>query len=289
MPQNQNTTLVKTLHERGVHFVLCRAKDEGAKKAKSAIAARWQSQAAALKSALAHHAAGGLLGFIPGKSGLWILDVDNSQDVIAIRAGLGELAAQSLTIVPSKRGAHVYFKKNGGEVRNRQWALNGLSGDVRGDRGYCIVWDLDRLAAALDRMLGATPTADSLFPKGGKAGPVPVPGNRNNTLNSLIFRLAQGGQTEFGEQRATAIAAGLSEVEVDATIKSASEAATSRTFNQQGCNHDGGRHSSSWEWQDPIQPARPMRGEWSTDSGGKTWEEYDRPHGDRRPSARDSR
>ena len=197
-------------HARHVHFVLCRAKDEGAKKAKSAIAARWQSQAAALKSALAHHAAGGLLGFVPGKSGLWILDVDNSQDVDAIRAGLGELAAQSLTIVPSKRGAHVYFKKIGGEVRNRQWALNGLAGDVRGDRGYCISWDLDRLAAALDKLPTATPTDVALFPKPGKAGPELVEGNRNNALNELIFRKAQGGQTEFGEQRATALAAGLS-------------------------------------------------------------------------------
>ena len=232
MPQNQNTTLVKALHKRGVHFVLCRAKDDGAKKAKSAIAARWQSQAAALKSALAHHAAGGLLGFIPGKSGLWILDVDNSQDVIAIRAGLGELAAQALTIAKSRRGAHVYFKKNSGEVRNRQWAVNGLNGDVRGDRGYVIAWDLDRLAAALDKLPTAIPTPDSAFPKGGKAGPVLIEGGRNDGLNRLVFAKAQAGQTEFREERATAIAAGLDVAEVDATIKSASEAATSKTYNR---------------------------------------------------------
>ena len=269
MPQNQNNTLVKALHARHVHFVLCRAKDEGAKKAKSAIAARWQSQAAALKSALAHHASGGLLGFIPGKSGLWILDVDNSQDVIAIRAGLGELAAQSLTIVPSKRGAHVYFKKNGGEVRNRQWALNGLSGDVRGDRGYVIAWDLGRLASALDRVLGVAPTADSLFPKSGKAGAAPVEGNRNNALNELIFRKAQGGQTEFGEQRATAIASGLDEAEVDATIRSASEAATSKTYNRKDATAlEGALAHLRIKVRYNI---RAQSSEVSAD-GGKTWE-----------------
>ena len=268
MPQNQNNTLVKALHKRGVHFVLCRAKDEGAKKAKSAIAARWQSQAAALKSALAHHAAGGLLGFIPGKSGLWILDVDNSQDVIAIRAGLGELAAQSLTIVPSKRGAHVYFKKNGGEVRNRQWALNGLSGDVRGDRGYVIAWDLGRLASALDRVLGVAPTADSLFPKPGKAGAAPVEGNRNNALNELIFRKAQTGQTEFREERATAIASGLSVGEVDATIQSAFESATNRTFPAKDATAlEGVFEQSGWKVRYNL---RSMRCDFSLD-GGVTW------------------
>ena len=223
-------TILSKLHNRDVHFVLCRAKDEGAKKAKSAIAPRWQSQAADLKTVLAHHAAGGLLGFIPGKSALWILDVDNSRDVDAIRAGLGELAAQALTIVPSRRGAHVYFKKNGGEIRNRQWALNGLSGDVRGDRGYCIAWSLAALTGALDLVAGAIPTADSLFPKPAKARGKQVEGNRNNALNELIFRKAQAGQTKFVEERATAIASGMGATEVDATIKSASEAGAARNF-----------------------------------------------------------
>ena len=35
------------LCERGVHFVLCRAADDGPKKAKSAIKSRWQTKAAA--------------------------------------------------------------------------------------------------------------------------------------------------------------------------------------------------------------------------------------------------
>ena len=64
-------------------------------------------------------------------------------------------------------------------------------------------------------------------PNPARLDPYQFPANRNNTLNELIFRLAQGGQTEFGEQRATALAAGLDVAEVDATIRSASEAATS--------------------------------------------------------------
>ena len=63
-------------------------------------------------------------------------------------------------------------------------------------------------SGALDKLPTATPTDVALFPKPGKAGPELVEGNRNNALNELIFRKAQGGQTEFGEQRATALAAG---------------------------------------------------------------------------------
>ena len=263
------TTSVKKLHEQGVHFVLCRAKDDGAKKAKSAIAARWQSQAAALKSTITHHANGGLLGFVPGKSGMWILDVDNSQDVNAIRADLGELAAQALAIVKSRRGVHVYFAKNSGEVRNRQWAVNGLAGDIRGDRGYCIAWDLDRLAAALDKLPTAIPTPDSAFPKGGKAGPALIEGGRNEGLNRLVFAKAQAGQTEFREERATAIAAGLDVAEVDATIKSASEAATDRTFTRKDATAlEGALAHLGVSVRYNI---RAMCSEVSSD-GGQTWE-----------------
>ena len=223
-------TTLKSLHERGVHFVPCRSKDQGARKAKSAIETGWQKKPPSLDSVLKHYAAGGLLGFVPGRSGLWILDVDNSQDEAAIKAGLGERAAQALTIVQTKRGAHVYFKKNTSLVRNRQWGFGGFAGDIRGDKGYCIAWDLDRLAGALDGLAKATPTDDGLFPKPNTNRPALVKGRRNNTFNELIFRRAQAGQTKFVEERATAIASGLGVAEVDATIKSASGAATARTF-----------------------------------------------------------
>ena len=70
-----NYTTLQSLHEGGVHFVLCRAADDGNKKKKSAIASGWQTKAATLEAVLKHHAAGGLLGFIPGapNCGYWTL------------------------------------------------------------------------------------------------------------------------------------------------------------------------------------------------------------------------
>ena len=217
-----NYTTLQSLHERGVHLVLCDGK--------VAVTKNWQKNAPSLQHVLEHKQSGGALGFIPGVSGLWVLDVDNSQDEAAIKAGLGERAAQALTIVQTKRGAHVYFKKNTSLVRNRQWGFGGFAGDIRGDKGYCIAWDLDRLAGALDGLAKATPTDDGLFPKPNTNRPALVKGRRNNTFNELIFRRAQAGQTKFVEERATAIASGLGVAEVDATIKSASGAATARTF-----------------------------------------------------------
>ena len=93
----------------------------------------------------------------------------------------------------------------------------------------CIAWEPEALLDALDALEQAIPTDDKLFPKPDKAGgPQLVEGNRNNELNTLIFRKAQAGQTAFTEERAVAIASGLDAAEVDATIQSAREAASKK-------------------------------------------------------------
>ena len=104
---DQHSTTSKALsalHKKGVHFVLCRAKDEGTKKAKSAIASGWQLRGAALKPVLEHVEHGGLLGFIPGRSGLWVLDVDHFPGA---DKDTGELLANvsTLATVDTPRGA----------------------------------------------------------------------------------------------------------------------------------------------------------------------------------------
>ena len=83
-----------------------------------------------------------------------------------------------------------------------------------------ICWSLPQLVDALDKLPTATPTADLTVPQKRQGWTHPSSRQPEQLrLNELIFRKAQGGQTEFGEQRATALAAGLSEVEVDATIQ----------------------------------------------------------------------
>ena len=217
-------TYLKALHERGVHFVIC-------KRNKAALQEAWQQKAASLDSVLKHYAHGGLLGFIPGRSGLWVLDIDKFPGE---NKDTGDLLANvsALAVVATPRGHHVYFKKaSSNPVGNRAWAVGGYSGDIRADHGYAICWDLGKLDAAISALPDAAPTSSSAFPKPTKATrPQFVDGNRNNTLNTTVFQAAQKGQTEFKREREAAIAAGLDPGEVDATILSASGAGKALTF-----------------------------------------------------------
>ena len=110
--QDITKTAVEKLHRNGVHFVLCRAK-------KTPIATAWQKRPAPLAAVLKHRAAGGLLGFVPAKSGLWILDVDKFPDG---NADIGPLLARvgvvPLVTVKTQRagGVHLYFKLADGKV-----------------------------------------------------------------------------------------------------------------------------------------------------------------------------
>ena len=264
MPRNNLNTL-EQLHKAKVHFVIC-------KPSKAAITPGWPDRKPTLKAVLKHASGDGLIGFIPGRSNLLVVDIDrfpNGQ----VDAGplVKRLGVVPLATVETRRGVHMYFRlaDRPKPLGNRTWAVDGFGGEIRADKGYCICWSIPQLVAALDRLPTATPTADSLFPKSGKAGAAPVEGNRNNALNELIFRKAQGGQTEFGEQRATAIAAGLAEVEVDATIRSASEAATSKTYNRKDATALEG--ALSHLGISVRYNIRAMCSEVSSD-GGTTWE-----------------
>ena len=220
MPNLILPNLLASLHKRGLHFVLC-------KQNKAAVQTGWQNTPPSLDSVLKHDAAGGRLGFVPSKSGLWVADVDEFPgEAVDARPLVERIGASPLVTVRTKRGLHLYYKAGEDPIGNRAWSLDGFAGDVRGSAGYAICWEPHKLADALDLLPSATPTAVSLFPKPAKARPA----GRNNALNELIFRRAQAGQTDFVEERATAIASGLGVAEVDATIKSASEAAAVSTF-----------------------------------------------------------
>ena len=66
---------LELIHAGGVHFVICRQN-------KAAIETGWQNKAASLDSVVTHYAGGGLLGFVPGRSGLWVLDIDVLPDAV---------------------------------------------------------------------------------------------------------------------------------------------------------------------------------------------------------------
>ena len=127
-----------TLGEWNAHFVLADSR-------KQPVHHGWQKHPATLEAALSHIQGGGLVGLIPGRSGIAVLDVDagDPADLIAAHPPLATLQTRR------KGGFHLPYAKPEGIVGNSTWAAMGCAGEVRGDKGYVVAWDIPRWAAAV--------------------------------------------------------------------------------------------------------------------------------------------
>jgi putative DNA primase/helicase len=192
-------------------------------------------------------------------SDLWMLDLDISPD----GEPLGERTAAALGIVPAEHphairtrrgGWHLPFRWRDGLPGNTAHRRPGI--DSRGEGGYCIAWDAERLAAAAtDQHLPEPPESlldalDPLRPEPPRANGHPhgtIPdayvraavdaecravasapeGQRNDTLNRAAFALGQlvgahalGRREAEARLLAAALTCGLDHREADATIRS---------------------------------------------------------------------
>ena len=185
---------IEALVNADAHLVLC---DQG----KLPLSAGWQDEAnrPTAEMAIAHAAAGGMLGVIPSSINLLAVDVDTDaagSDLYASmlhRRGLVEKAiGERFATVPTRSGGdHMLYRAPEGEVGNRKW----LYGDIRGTRGYCVVWDAARWLAAMSAAPAAEPVNVNALPStrnGGHHGPVAIAGapvgERNDTLNREAFK-----------------------------------------------------------------------------------------------------
>lgn len=225
-----DTNNVRKLHGMGAHLVLC-APD------KRPLSTGWQrGKGASLADALHHVQRGGLVGFIPGKSSLWVCDVDDAdQDLDAAAAAVAKcLKVRAVEKVPTRKGLHLYFRKHPEEteIRNRKWKLPGHgSGDVRGDKGFVIAWDLGAAVSAVRAVQDGHGRAakSAALPGAVKlAGPEGVRaakrGERNDTLNRNVYQDARRGVVDIAAYRGAALSAGLRRHETEPTLQSAIEA-----------------------------------------------------------------
>lgn len=198
-------------------------------------------------------------GVVTGSaSNVWIVDLDVDK-----RTGepAGEASAADLGIFPDEHpyairtpsgGWHLPYRYRPGLPRNTAGRLRCI--DTRGDGGYVIAWDADRLAAAIsDPDLPAPPAA--LIAALSRPEPAPIPpsepqhfrdryiqaaienecrtvalareGTRNNSLNRAAFALGQlvgagalARQDAEASLLAAARACGLDSAEARATIAS---------------------------------------------------------------------
>ena len=215
----------REIHAAGGHFLLCNDH-------KRPFVKEWQKRPAGIDDVLRHAGRGGLVGVVPGSLGAVVVDLDpeGADDTTP------PLGAPVLQHATRRKGTHFWYRAPDGEVRNRKWARTAGGqhvGDVRGSRGFCILWDTGAIAAAVagDDFAMADPVDVSTlpWPKKGKGGDVEQMraaknGERNDLFNRLAFARAQRGEN-MATLRTAALEAGLSVAEVDATIKSAEEGA----------------------------------------------------------------
>ena len=171
----------------------------------------WQRQRLHADVVTSWAATGNPVAIIPGSVGYVALDVD-AGDAGRMIAELPPAYA-----CPSRRpgGMHLWYPHDGEPVGNRRWELFGCSGEVRGHRGYLILWNPDGLIGApahnatawdvVENMIGrragsATPevthTGDTTDATGAlDAIPADLPGY-DNFLAVVIAAKASGIEAE---------------------------------------------------------------------------------------------
>ena len=208
------------LAEEGAHFVLCGAD-------KRPVAKAWHKTPASLDAALRHD---GLVGVVPASLGCVVVDVDEGGDE-ARQAVISQLGLP-IAEVPTRRagGFHIWFRcREADEIGNRTWE----GGDIRGARGYAILWHPESVAKGL---ACTAPVADLMavdldqLPSKQDGGAV---GERNNTLNQDVYLATRNG-LPIEPHVAAAREAGLPDPEIAATVASATAAGKRR-----GCANTG--------------------------------------------------
>lgn len=204
-----------TLAEAGAHFVLC-----GENKRPKAEA--WQKTPAPLDVA-ERHIARGLVGAVPASLGCVVVDVDEGGD--AARDAMVALLGAPLAVVPTRRdgGWHLWYRsRDAAEIGNAKWRDGAMRGDVRGAKGYAILWHPDLVAEGLadTTRLVANLVASEIAALPAAGGAV---GERNDTLNRGVFLATRNGAPIEPVVEA-AREAGLPEGEIAATVASAATA-----------------------------------------------------------------
>lgn len=220
------------------HFVLARADTKGA------IWPDYPNRPATLKQAKAHKAKGGLVGFYPGSLGFVCVDIDlpkalkrdgtaeekadyTAKAREALVARLGEPAVEQST---GSGGLHCFYAVETGRapVRNGKWKLDCFEpGDIRGDKGYAVIYRPGLIADLQDAAMFAAPLdmarLDAMRTRRQATDADTWPeGERNESFNLVAHAAARRGDTA-GVAAAVAKAreSGLPEGEIRATLASA--------------------------------------------------------------------
>ena len=173
------------------------------------------------------------VGLVAGSAGLAAIDVDDgARDADHVGAVLKSvLGASPLAVTKSiTRGRfHAWYRLDpASRVKARDWACDGLSGQIRGPTGWIALWQPVALAKAVrGGFRAASPVDPDMLPRPDASADSDTwhEGNRNSSLNADAFRAFARGDMEAVEAATDkARASGLDETEIAATLGSAKEA-----------------------------------------------------------------
>ena len=232
----------------------CSEPNSSCAETRSPIAEGWQNVYPSLQEVLNRGPKG--VGLVPASVGIVVVDVDaslaqphdrpndkNNRTVARVAWVIETLGRSLATATSPSGGAHIHYKGTGQEG-NAKWAF----GDIRGTKGHVVLYDPAatlKAAQLVQRDASLEPVDVSLLrriagAKKKKKENTPEPrqtpdvlqgmsegDGRNNYLNEGVFVDARDGQLtpeRKTEWRNAALASGLSLSEVDATLRSATEA-----------------------------------------------------------------
>ena len=158
---------VADLQAGGLHYVVANAKDK--KPSKTGWLKRPASPA---EVAAARSEPYLLLGHVPYRAGLLVVDIDTDRGrpVGWWREAVEESLGPPLCAVRTGSGGlHLYYRCDW-PVGNRSWA----GGDIRCAKGYAALWDEDAVLAALEGLSEAEPVDVSRWPINRVARPGPA-------------------------------------------------------------------------------------------------------------------
>ena len=110
----------------------------------------WNREPFSDKELVAFHEAGTRLAACPASLGLAVVDVDEGGETAC--AEIENIVGPALGRVTTRRGFHLLYAAPEDPVRNRRWNTASGSGELRGNTGYVVLWDIEGTAQAVSKV-----------------------------------------------------------------------------------------------------------------------------------------
>ena len=140
------------LYDHGAHLVLCRGTGTDPKKA---FQFEWQKNAPDRNLVDQHLHRGGWSALMPWSTGLAVVDQDEPGSSENPRQDVENVLGTPLAKNKTRRGWHLWYKPQK-PCGNVSWELpNGVSGDIRCQAGYVVLWEPNAVLSAVGALQDA--------------------------------------------------------------------------------------------------------------------------------------